>query len=176
MRPTDAGVTVLSYARRMIALNDEMLEALSGATVALTIRLGVPDDFAAGRTTHALAAFKRAHPQVKLEVTCGLSRDISAAYDRGGRSRADQAATRQPRGRRALAEKLRWIDSAKHPTIDLDPVPIVVFPPRALSRRHDQGDRGARPPLADQLHDVEPERHQAAVADGSASACCPRAW
>ncbi|RQR26565.1 LysR family transcriptional regulator [Burkholderia sp. Bp9143] len=135
VRPTDAGVTVLSYARRMIALNDEMLEALSGATVALTIRLGVPDDFAAGRTTHALAAFKRDHPQVKLEVMCGLSRDICAAYDRG---ELDLVLIKQRRDSREAVvrwpEKLRWIDSAQHPTIELDPVPIVVFPPRGLYR------------------------------------------
>jgi DNA-binding transcriptional LysR family regulator len=128
VRPTDAGVTVLSYARRMLALNDEMLEALTGATVALTIRLGVPDDFAAGRTTHALAAFKRDHPQVKLEVTCGLSRDVSAAYDRG---ELDLVLIKQRRGSREAVvrwpEKLRWIDSARHPSIDLDPLPIVAF-------------------------------------------------
>ncbi|KVR01974.1 LysR family transcriptional regulator [Burkholderia ubonensis] len=135
VRPTDAGVTVLSYARRMLALNDEMLEALSGATVAVTIRLGVPDDFAAGNTTHALAAFKRRHPQVKLEVTCGLSRDVSAAYDRGD---LDLVLIKQRRDSREAVvrwpEKLKWIDSAKHPSIDLDPVPIVAFPPRGLYR------------------------------------------
>lgn len=135
VRPTDAGVTLLGYARRMLALNDEMLEALSGAAVALTVRLGVPDDFAAGRTTHALAAFKRQHPQVKLDVTCGLSRDIVGAYDRGD---LDLALIKQRRGsREAVArwlEKLQWIDSAKHPSVDLDPVPIVAFPPRGLYR------------------------------------------
>ena len=46
-RPTDSGETLLAYARRMLALNDEMLDALAGATVAMTVRLGVPEDFAA---------------------------------------------------------------------------------------------------------------------------------
>lgn len=81
--PTDAGDTLLGYARRLLALNDELAEALSGATVALTVRIGVPDDFAAGRTTERLAAFNRRYPQVKLEVTSGMSRDLSASYDRG---------------------------------------------------------------------------------------------
>ncbi len=51
--PTDAGDTLLGYARRLLALNDELAEALSGATVALTVRIGVPDDFAAGRCSSA---------------------------------------------------------------------------------------------------------------------------
>lgn len=81
--PTDAGRTLLGYARHMLALNDQMLEALAGAMVGVTVRLGVPEDFVGGRTTNALSAFSRRHPQVKLEVTSGLCRDLSQAYDNG---------------------------------------------------------------------------------------------
>jgi DNA-binding transcriptional LysR family regulator len=31
-------------------------------------------------------------------------------------------------------EKLVWIDSARHPAIGLDPLPLVTFPPRGLYR------------------------------------------
>ncbi len=133
--PTDAGETLLGYARRMLALNDELQEALSGATVALTVRIGVPDDFATGRTTEQLAAFNRHYPQVKLEVTSGLSRDLSASYDRG---ELDLVLLKQRQNaREAVAcwpEKTRWVDSAKNPCIDLDPLPIVTFPPRGVYR------------------------------------------
>ncbi len=133
--PTEAGETLLGYARRLLALNDEMLEALSGASVALTVRIGVPDDFAAGRTTEQLAAFNRRYPQVKLEVTSGMSRDLSASYDRG---ELDLVLLKQRQNsREALAcwpEKTRWVDSARNPCIDLDPLPIVTFPPRGVYR------------------------------------------
>jgi DNA-binding transcriptional LysR family regulator len=135
VRPTDAGETLLAYARRMLALNDEMIEALSGANVGLTVRLGVPEDFVGGPTTHMLAAFNRKHPQVKLEVTSGLSRDISASYDRGD---LDLVLVKQRRNsREAVAswpEQLRWIDSAKNPSFGLNPIPLVAFPPRGLYR------------------------------------------
>jgi DNA-binding transcriptional LysR family regulator len=135
VQPTDAGEILLGYARRMLTLNDEILEALSGATVAVTVRLGVPEDFVAGRTTHMLAAFKRRHPQVKLEVTSGMSRDLGNAYDHGD---LDLVLVKQRRGsREAVArwpEKLKWIDSAKQPSFEFDPVPIVAFPPRGLYR------------------------------------------
>lgn len=56
-RPTDIGETVLGYARRMLALNEELSDALSGEGATATIRLGVPEDFAGGRTTRLLAVF-----------------------------------------------------------------------------------------------------------------------
>lgn len=134
VRPTDQGEKLLAYARRMLALNGEMLDALAG-TAAVTLRLGVPEDFVAGRTTRLLAGFNRKHPQVKLEVTTGLSRDLAHAYDHG---ELDLVLVKQRRNsREAVArwpEKLVWIDSARHPAIDLDPLPLVAFPPRGLYR------------------------------------------
>ncbi len=135
VRPTDTGETVLGYARRLLALNEELGEALSGAGVATTLRLGVPEDFAGGRTTHLLADFSRRHPRVKLEVSSGLSRALAEGYDRG---ELDLALVKQRRGsREALArwpEPMRWIDSAASPAFALDPVPLVAFPPRGLYR------------------------------------------
>ena len=134
VRPTDQGEKLLAYARRMLALNGELLDALAG-TAAVTLRLGVPEDFVAGRTTRLLAGFNRRHPQVKLEVTTGLSRDLAHAYDHG---ELDLVLVKQRRNSRESVarrpEKLVWIDSARHPAIDLDPLPLVAFPPRGLYR------------------------------------------
>lgn len=118
--PTDAGQTLLGYARHMLALNDQMLEALAGAMVG---------------TTNALSAFSRLHPQVKLEVTSGLCRDLSQAYDNG---ELDLVLLKQRRNTRegvaCWPERLQWIDSARTPAFELDPIPLVTFPPRGLYR------------------------------------------
>lgn len=133
--PTDAGQTLLGYARHMLALNDQMLEALAGAMVGISVRLGVPEDFVGGQTTRALSAFSREHPQVKLEVTSGLCRDLSQRYDNG---ELDLVLLKQRRnGREGVAcwpEPLQWIDSASAPAFELDPIPLVTFPPRGLYR------------------------------------------
>jgi len=135
VRVTDAGETLLAYARRMLALNDEMFDALSGVVVASTIRVGLPEDFAGRRATQSLAAFSRRHPGVKLEVTSGLSRDLASAYDRG---ELDLVLVKQKRdSRESVArwpERLCWIDSAKNPAFAQDPLPLVAFPPRGLYR------------------------------------------
>ena len=135
IQPTDHGEKLLAGARRMLSLNDEMHDALAGAAVAITVRLGVPEDFVAGRTTQLLATFNRRHPQAKLEVTAGLSRHLTDAYDRGD---LDLVLVKQHRNARESVahwpEKLVWIDSARHPAVHLDPLPLVAFPPRGLYR------------------------------------------
>lgn len=132
---TDAGELLLGYARQMLSFNDQMFDALSGAVVAVTVRLGVPEDFATGATTQVLARFNRQYPQVKLEITSGLSRDLLASYDRG---ELDLVMIKQRRNSREAvacrAEKMAWIDSATHPSFGQDPVPLVAFPPRGLYR------------------------------------------
>lgn len=135
VRPTDQGEKLLAYARRMLSLNDEMLDALAGTAVAVTVRLGVPEDFVVGRTPQLLATFNRKHPHVKLEVTTGLSRDLAHGYDHG---ELDLIIVKQRRNsREAVArwpEKLVWIDSAKNPSVRQEPLPLVAFPPRGLYR------------------------------------------
>lgn len=135
VQPTEAGHVLLGHARHMLNVNDQLFDSLAGATVAVTIRLGVPDDFAGTRATRMLAAFNRRHPQVKLEVTTGLSRDLTQAYDRG---ELDLALVKQRRNTREAVrcwpEPLHWIDSPQRPCLRQDPVPLVTFPMRGLYR------------------------------------------
>ncbi|GAB3052130.1 LysR family transcriptional regulator [Stenotrophomonas tumulicola] len=135
VQPTDAGHILLGYARRMLGLNDELLQALAGATVATTLRLGVPEDFVNPRTTRMLAAFSRRHPRVRLEISSGLSRDLAHAFDHG---ELDLALVKQRRNSRPAVycwpEPMHWIDSAHEPCVQQETLPLVTFPPRGLYR------------------------------------------
>ena len=132
---TEMGQTLLGYARQMLMLNDQMSEALSGAPITITVRLGVPEDFASGRTMQALASFNRRYPQVRLEVTSGLSRDLLLDYDQG---ELDLILIKQRHHNRPaialLPEHTAWVDSATHPVFHLDPIPLVTFPHRGVYR------------------------------------------
>ena len=135
VQPTDAGHTVLGHARRMLGVNDELLQALAGETVATTLRLGVPEDFVNARTTGMLATFSRRHPQVRLEISSGLSRDLAHGFDHG---ELDLVLVKQRRNSRPSVycwpEPLHWIDSARAPCSAADVLPLVTFPPRGLYR------------------------------------------
>ncbi len=135
VEPTDAGRTVLAYAQQLLGLNDQLHEAISGVQVRVTVRLGLPEDFTSGKTMRALADFNRAYPQVKLEVTSGMSSDLIAAYDRG---ELDLILIKQRQNARAaishIPEETAWVDSALYPAFDKKPIPLVTFPQRGVYR------------------------------------------
>ncbi|UIJ73014.1 LysR substrate-binding domain-containing protein [Aurantimonas sp. HBX-1] len=66
--PTEAGETLIGYARRILDLNDEArlaLRALAGLEG--WVRIGVPQDFAESWFPTLLGRFERAHPRVRIE-------------------------------------------------------------------------------------------------------------
>jgi DNA-binding transcriptional LysR family regulator len=65
---TSAGESLLSYAKRILELNDEAIDGLKDAEVEGWVRLGIPQDFAEGWLTGVLGQFARSHPKVRVEV------------------------------------------------------------------------------------------------------------
>jgi DNA-binding transcriptional LysR family regulator len=65
---TDPGETMLSYARRLLDLNDEALMAVRGPAVAGWVRLGLPQDLAETSLPGVLSRFTRLHPNVRVEA------------------------------------------------------------------------------------------------------------
>lgn len=128
VHPTDAGHTLLGYARRMLDLNEELAQALAGATVETAVRIGVPEDFVNPQTTRMLAAFSRRHPQVKLEISSGLSRDLAHGFDHG---ELGLVLVKQRRNTRQAVhcrrEPMHWIDSLRSSSLQQDPLPLVTF-------------------------------------------------
>ncbi len=80
---TDAGDLMLTYARRILELNDEALSAARGTAIESTIRLGLPQDFVERFLPDILAGFHRAHPQIHVQLQFGRSRDLLAAASQG---------------------------------------------------------------------------------------------
>lgn len=65
---TPTGELLLSYARRLLALNDEAALALRGTELSGSVRIGVQEDFGETLLPDMLGAFSRAHPRVSLEA------------------------------------------------------------------------------------------------------------
>ena len=129
---TEEGVKLLSYARRIIALNEEAHDALTGIWRDGVLRIGMPEDFAVP-TTELLADFSREHPHLRLDVASGLSADLHSAY---AREELDLILVKQRRRQppRARPEPLLWLDSLAFPAIEQSPVPLAVFPLSGLYR------------------------------------------
>ncbi len=81
--PTEAGEVVLSYARRLLGLNDEALAAVRGEILEGVVRFGLPGDFAESWLPAALGRFNRAHPSVRLEVVVDRGRRLLERLEEG---------------------------------------------------------------------------------------------
>lgn len=65
---TEAGETMLAYARRLLDLNDEAAAAIRGGELEGWVRLGLQEDFGETLLPQVLGRFARAHPKVRIEA------------------------------------------------------------------------------------------------------------
>lgn len=129
---TEAGETMLSYARRLLELNDEAVAAVRGAEVEGWVRLGLPQDFAELWLPEVLGRFARRHPRVRVEARAERNSELLGRVETG---KLDLAlAWGEPEG--AYAERLadlpiEWIGSAGGEATwrPGEPLPLVVFEP-----------------------------------------------
>lgn len=135
VRLTPAGERLIGYARRILALQSEAAALLADPSGSRTLRVGLPDDFMTAAMSQEFARFAAHYPEIRLDVTTGLSREISRQFREGEfdvvivkelREQADAFAT--------FPEPLAWVEAAGHQQRWSDPIPLVAFPPGGLYR------------------------------------------
>ncbi|MFC6633815.1 LysR substrate-binding domain-containing protein [Microbulbifer taiwanensis] len=131
--PTRSGELLLSYARQLLALNDEALQAVGDAELAGELRFAAQEDFGESLLAEVLGRFARAHPQVQLSTFVGRNADLLDGL-RGGRfDLALGWGEPQPglNSERLLQAPLRWLAAADFPLPEQangdNPVPLVMF-------------------------------------------------
>jgi DNA-binding transcriptional LysR family regulator len=145
LRVTRSGQDLLRYARRMISLNDEALSALVGPALNGHIRLGIPNEFAVSYLPQVLGRFSREHPNLTLEVTCDLSKNLLAQLHRKELD-LTVGVHKEPVTNtiNTWKEDLRWVVASNCTYNNKGPLPLVVAPEgcvyrhRALSALGDQ--------------------------------------
>lgn len=129
IRVTDTGRIVLTYAKRIIRVNDEALSEIGEPEVQGMVRLGIPDDYAAYFLPKVLSHFGSLYPRIRLEVLCGLSHDLLLQL------RGDDidlaVTTRQPQspgGTFLRREQLVWAESSYSRVHANEILPLALFP------------------------------------------------
>lgn len=79
---TQAGETLLGYAKRIISLHDELQNAFSGNSLSGKLRFGIPSEFATTLLPAIISRFAKDHPNVTLDVTCDLSKNLISAANK----------------------------------------------------------------------------------------------
>jgi DNA-binding transcriptional LysR family regulator len=80
---TEPGEVLLSYARRILALNDEAQLAIRKSHVRGEVRFGASQDFGESWLPPVLAQFRKGHPSVGLEIRVDGGTRLVAAVDEG---------------------------------------------------------------------------------------------
>jgi DNA-binding transcriptional LysR family regulator len=135
VEPTAAGERLVGYARRILALHEEAESALGDPAGTTSIRIGVPEDIVTSAMAAVFADFARRYREIRLDVTAGLSRDLTRRYRAG---EFDVAIVKEPEARSdcraTFPEAMAWFESADAPGAWPNPIPLVAFPPGGLYR------------------------------------------
>lgn len=109
VRPSIEGEQLLTYARRMLQLNDEALGRLTGPQFEGTISLGVPGDVIHPHMPAVLRQFNNACPRARLKLTTGLTIDLIEDLEKGQHDLILATLLEQSPGAETLAsEPLVW--------------------------------------------------------------------
>lgn len=134
-RLTREGEALVEYARRIINLHDEALAAVSEPEVTGLVKIGTPDDYAAGFLPQVLSDFAETHPNVEVEMRCEVSAKISRAFEKGEVDVALLTAGPWLKGGEVIRrEPIVWATSVRHMVHERDPLPLAVFEPGCLFR------------------------------------------
>ena len=83
MTPTAHGEQLLSYARRMLELNDEVFARMTDRDYEGKLVLGVPHDIVYPHVPQILKTFARAYPRVQVTLQSSYTADLKEQFGRG---------------------------------------------------------------------------------------------
>ncbi|MFJ8130220.1 LysR family transcriptional regulator [Streptomyces hydrogenans] len=136
---TGDGEAMLGFARTILQAHERAAAFFTGTRLRGRLRFGASEDFVATRLPEILESFRRAHPEVDLELTVELSGTLQARLaagrldlilaKRGAGTDGDGAG-----GVPVWSDALVWIGA---PGLRLDPerpVPLILYPPPGITR------------------------------------------
>ena len=132
---TREGETLLAYARRMLALNEEAVRRFIAPPVAGRLRLGVADHFVPRHLAPVLARFARTWPEIRIEVEVGRSHELRAAL---GREALDLVLGKrrdgETDGRVIYTEAVVWVAAPDFELRRERPLPLAMLPQGCMFR------------------------------------------
>jgi len=128
-----AGESLLGYARRILALNDEAIARLGERRITVIVRLGVMDDYGTHIMPPLLARFMAAHPGVHVEMETGLTATMPARLGEAYDLVIAMHSEGHNEGELLRREQAVWAVGPE-PIEASDPLPVALFPRGCLFR------------------------------------------
>jgi DNA-binding transcriptional LysR family regulator len=135
VRLTDNGDAMAGFARTILAAHDEALRYFRGSAMRGRLRFGTADDLAITGLPKILREFRRAYPQLNLELTVSQSDDLHRRLKAG---QLDLVFIKWVAGAQegtvVRHDVFSWV-GVEQTVLERDqPVPLVVYPAPSLSR------------------------------------------
>jgi DNA-binding transcriptional LysR family regulator len=132
---TADGEAMIEFARNILAANQRAERYFAGSQLRGRVRFGASEDFVASRLPEVLREFVRAHPQVDVELTVGLSGELNQKLGRGELDLV--CGKRHPggdHGRLIWRDRLVWVAGEPAPFDPSAPMPLILYPPPSITR------------------------------------------
>jgi DNA-binding transcriptional LysR family regulator len=121
------GERFVEQARKLVAMNDEIVAAFTKPELTGSVRFGTPDDYADLFLPEVLGRFARSHPQVTVDVECLPSANLTEKIKKG---EIDIALVTfrdaEGDGEVIRREELVWVTSARHSPHTLETLPLAT--------------------------------------------------
>lgn len=126
MTPTAHGEQLLSFARRMLELNDEAFSRMTDREYEGTLVLGAPHDVVYPHIPEVLKTFARAYPRVKVTLQSSYTAHLKEALARGEADVILTTETRPDPGAEVMQESpLVWIGAPGGTAFLQRPIPLA---------------------------------------------------
>ena len=125
--PTERGRAIADCARRLLAINDQIIELAAVRSATIPLRIGIPGDFGVALLPAALAEFRRRSPHQAFHVRCDVSARLLRSLQQGDLDIAvtfAQDPLIQPYDR--WSERVVWVRGPATVYDSTGPVPLVV--------------------------------------------------
>jgi DNA-binding transcriptional LysR family regulator len=126
---TPHGRYLLTRARQILSLNDEVMATFRAPEIAGQVRLGTPDDYALSYLPPILKRFAETHPAVQVDVMCSPSEVLMRGIKAEELDLTLVSEGHQPPGWSAVPlwrAPLVWVTSTRFSPHRQDPLPLAL--------------------------------------------------
>lgn len=136
---TSNGDYVYHSAKKMLEINDEIINRVTGENVKGKVKVGIPNDLELRFLPKALQRFSKIYPSISVEVDCDISKVIQKKYQQSFYDIIlvmEEVNTQEERDSRDYRiEPLEWVMASDYSLPESEALSLITHPQGCLYRQ-----------------------------------------
>lgn len=135
---TNEGQLLMSYAQKILELNDAVVNQLHQPKISGLVRLGIPNDLEVSFLAVTLTRFSQSYPNVTLKVNSDLSTNLLRDFQQDKYDLVMAIEEPSEAGTQLkdyLLQPLVWVHNNSYSPPSEQPIPLIVYPTGCLYRK-----------------------------------------